>query len=268
MAYADDEKSTEASAPVELYTLTAAGTTYRYTSHPEDYVFGGNTYTAIPIQRSSTSISTPVARGEVSVDIAMTAPFCAHLRGGLPAQGLTCTITRVQQVSGQSRVLWAGDINGFTGRGHVFSLRVANSTDDTLAQELPAYKLHKQCSHQLYDSDTCRVVRAAFTVTTTIASMTGPDITLTSDGGNPDGWAVGGELENTTTNDKRSVIAHVGNVVTLSAPFRANAAAGNGVKLYAGCDRSVVICGSKFSNVLNFGGHPHIVYVDYWKRKR
>lgn len=268
MAYADDEKSTEASAPVELYTLTAAGTTYRYTSHPEDYVFGGNTYTAIPIQRSSTSIETPVAQGEVTVDIAITAPFCANLLGGLPAQGLTCTITRVQPVSGESRVLWTGVINAFTGHGHVLSLRVAVSTDDTLAQELPAYRLHKQCGHQLYDGATCQVVRATYTVTTTIASMSGAEITLTSDGGNPDGWAVGGELDNLTTGDSRSVIAHVGNVVTLSAPFRANAANGNDVQLFAGCDKTVATCVSKFSNVLNFGGHPHIVYVDYWKRKR
>jgi uncharacterized phage protein (TIGR02218 family) len=264
MAYADDEKSTEASRPIELYTLVAGATTYRYTSHHSDYVYSGQTYTAIPIQRSAVALEGGLPTREITITLPVTTAFVLAIRGAMPQQGLTAAVDRVQPVSAESRRLWVGSINTFSFSGSLADLRVSNTMDDPLATDVPGYRIQSLCNHQLFDGTTCKVVRATYTVNTTIASFSGNDVTLTSDGGNPDGWATGGELYNTTRNERRMIIAHVGNVVTLIAPFRSGVANGDSVSLYAGCDRSIATCRTKFNNVLNFGGHPHIKGQNIW----
>lgn len=53
------------------------------------------------------------------------------------------------------------------------------------------------------------------------------------------------------------IVGHAGANLTLMAPLP-GLAAGMSAKLYAGCDRSLSVCGSRFDNVVNFGGFPWI----------
>lgn len=64
-------------------------------------------------------------------------------------------------------------------------------------------------------------------------------------------WQAGGLTE------KRMIVAHAGDLVTLSA-VPPGLSAGAAVMLYPGCDHTLVTCEAKFANSANFGGFPFI----------
>lgn len=52
------------------------------------------------------------------------------------------------------------------------------------------------------------------------------------------------------------------NVLTLSLPMLATVTAGDTLTLVAGCQKRLIDCSTKFSNVLNFQGEPHLPGID------
>ena len=54
------------------------------------------------------------------------------------------------------------------------------------------------------------------------------------------------------------VLGHVGQAITLFTPMPRPIAAGDQVRLVAGCDKTIETCHARYGNVLNFRGEPHI----------
>ncbi len=57
--------------------------------------------------------------------------------------------------------------------------------------------------------------------------------------------------------DARLILAQSGDVLTLLIPFAENVL-GSNIDLFAGCDRSLDTCDSKFAAVPNYGGFPFV----------
>ena len=75
--------------------------------------------------------------------------------------------------------------------------------------------------------------------------------------GEADGFYDGGFVFFSSINDYRLILSHVGNDLTLLLPFPSDAA-GETVRIFAGCDHTIATCKTKFDNVLNYGGFAFV----------
>lgn len=257
MAFIDDEKSVSDSAPVELYTFTTNAGTFRRTSYDVDVIHGGNTFTAVPMERSSIEPNATDQAQEVTVSLPASDPVVRnHLLGILP-RTFTCLVQRKQLVSGEVKTIWDGVVTAITVRDRTAELRIPSAMEDALAASVPSAYFQEFCNHLLYDVR-CGIDRLNFDLITAITSASGMTVTVASVGSNPDNYYRGGEVLRTADNDRRTILLQQGNVLTLNAPFPPTVGFPAAVTLYAGCDHTVETCLAKFSNTLNFGGHPYI----------
>lgn len=264
MTYASAESSTQDGAPLELYTFVVGATTYRLTSSPEDETFSSLAYTAAPIARAPITLVQLGKRRELEVTIDRTQALATALLGnGIPARAVTMTLVRTHRGETESRQIWAGPISQAVLSGAYLRLRIPNGMDAAFDVELPVARAQRGCQHMLYGPG-CGVSRndAVFVTTgnqvaTTVSSVSGISLVVTALP-QPDQWARYGEVRRILDGERRSILAQVGTTLTLDVPF-ATIAAGNDLAIYAGCDHSVAVCRTKFNNVANFGGHPHMI---------
>lgn len=125
-----------------------------------------------------------------------------------------------------------------------------------------------ECRHTLYGSAEtgkigyCGIDKSAFTFTGTVSSITIQKWKLTVSGfSKDDGYFDYGTLTFTSGNNAGlSVIVkeQIGNSISFMLPTAFTIAVGDTFSISAGCNKSLGTCKSKFNNVLNFGGFPHI----------
>lgn len=127
------------------------------------------------------------------------------------------------------------------------------------------------CRHQLFNAfntnyiGACTVNKTSYTYTGTVAGVPHPTITFTCTGVNqPDGWFTNGLVTWTTGANaglsyqvKRHTVA---GAVTIDLFLEAARPIqpGDQFEVTAGCDKSAATCKTKFNNIINFGGFPHI----------
>lgn len=267
----DDERSTSRSRPIDLYTITTPSVTYRITSHPVNVTFGGAVYLATTMSRGNLVSAQDLTGRELVVYLPITHPLVQRFAStGVPEHLVQVTLMRLQEASGMAIQAWSGfgqsmSIEGGGERGLTALLRVPALTEDAMRIKLPVIAAQKLCNHVLYD-DLCTVSRSAalsggpFAIT----AIDGSTVTTTSTGSGS--LYAFGDIEHVTTGERRMVIAQLGNVLTLNAPFVA-AHVGDSVNIAPGCDHTVQTCRDKFSNVINFGGHPQMNAFNPWVAK-
>ena len=260
MSFASDETSVQDGRPIELYTFTTpTGSTY-VTSAERDTPFAGVTFVAVPMSRGNTQ---NVQIGNVrSLDITMSVKHAlvqSLIGNGIPPRDCLVTVYKIHasmvgQVSDQLQI-WRGFVAGVTTQGQVAVIRVFSQIDDLFQVRLPNAKAQRLCQHMLYDT-ACGVVIAHPVVTVTNISTNKLDITLS--GGLTNGKYKYGALTTVLESESRSILNHVGSVVTIDVPFPA-LANGQSVVPKQGCDHRAITCRDDFANILNFGGHPHFL---------
>lgn len=264
MSYDTDERSIELSEPIEIYEFVFPTLTLYRTSYLRDFVYDGNTYVATPMRRGQLAVVSSQDIPEMTVEMIITDTVVARYSGvGIPPQKCRVTIRRVQQSSGEARQVWSGYVSYCTHKGKTATFKVANAYDDPLRTEVPAVVVSRNCNHVLYDQQ-CRLIKSAFELSTTVVSFTGRTLTLASVGGNPTGTYDFGLLFHTVSGEWRTIIVQTGTVVELDTVLPTSLAATNAVKIYVGCDKTVATCRTKFNNVGNFGGHPHLTFSNFF----
>lgn len=265
MAHADDEQSVQDSLISELYEFSANGTVVaRRTSREIAVVYGGQTYSPITggIRRNPLAQASIDDPGELIVELPVTDAFVTSYAFSAPPRSLTCTMRRHQAVSGEAPIVWQGAVANFAVSGRVCKIRVPSKIARVESMQIPTRAFQFSCPHALYDEN-CQVAAASFDVATTVSSISGLEVTVASDGGNPDGWFRLGQVVRASDGERRWITRHVGNVITLHAAFR-TLAASDSITLYAGCDKTPKTCRDKFANIENFGGHPDVPTVNPW----
>ncbi len=143
---------------------------------------------------------------------------------------------------------------------------------DQLGAKLPRFRVQSCCNYALY-GPLCRVDRAAYSVSPTIVDVSADGLTLCLQGGGigakPSNWFQWGDASSPDglgVPEYRLIVSGVAvagadqQLIKLNAPFRRTPAAGDAVTIAAGCNLdffSTAGC-PKFSNQVNFGGHPWI----------
>ena len=123
------------------------------------------------------------------------------------------------------------------------------------------------CRHTLFSGAKtgqcgyCGVSKTAFTQTGSVSAITTNKWVFTISNAQADGYYSNGLIKFTSglNNGLSAVIkSHAGNKVTLMLPTAFSINVGDTFEIQAGCDKTLDTCKTKFNNVNNFGGFPHI----------
>lgn len=242
------------------------GTIYRFTDHDQDIVVSGDTYGAT----TGYSASSVRSSGDMSVD-------------NLDILGILndTSITETDLVAGRYRdaeveifmvnfadptdgVLelrkgWIGEITinrgSFVAELRGLSQRLQQTIGDLYSPS---------CRADLGDTK-CGVNLVTFTVTGTVTSVASMQEFTDSSRAEASDWFNHGLLTWTSGNNnglKMEVIDFGTGVFTLFEPMPFEIQVSDTYSVYAGCDKSLSTCKTKFSNIVNFRGEPFIPGID------
>lgn len=125
-----------------------------------------------------------------------------------------------------------------------------------------------QCRHSLFSTNKvgvigkCGLSSTSFTFTGSISSVITPKWKFGISSVKADGYYSNGQITFTSGfNSGLSAVikVHSSNQIELFLPTAFVVNLGDTFTIYAGCDKTLSTCKTKFSNSINFGGFPHIV---------
>ncbi len=279
MSFYSTESSQHDSEPIELYTFTTNLATYRYTSGPEDYVYDGNTYTRIPITREALKIVKVREKQELGVQMPIDIEIVNELGQLIAPINSSMNIRRIHPATAETEVIWRGRVTRVDIKGRFAKLVCPPLLAVALETSYPSRVFSRFCGHQLFD-DRCGLAKASFDYTGTIATITGNQITISADAGDPNSPQnlgpvqrfSGGEIIRVSDGEKRRIVRQGDYTTTgsypgtpsssslartfyLNMPFR-DLEVGDSVTIYPGCSKSAFDCKNKFNNIAKFGGFP------------
>jgi phage-related protein len=274
MPVSNYETSKNRGNPAELFEFRygdAEEQVYRYTNADAPVVLAnGNTY--IPITISHDSIKSK-GRGEAvetKIRVASGSEIALLFTGLSPRRIVTVKILK-------GHVPAAGDPSGWHGAGGTFQNhwfgRIVESNRERSAIVLSCSTLgagmrspalgmfyQRSCQHVLYGHK-CKAVREDHTVQATLDTTYSAGVKLDP------GWNgaysvsafIGGVLswQGEYGVEYVSILGANGVTIRTDAPVR-DIAPGHDMALSLGCGHTTDHCRDRFSNIVNFGGHPYI----------
>ena len=255
MTFEQREKSDFDSKPLELYRFSMGSSEWLYTSADHEIMVGEVGYSPIYISRGQFTRSGDVNKSSVDIEIVKDADVTLGFRSGWIPSIMTITISRFHygDLTSNSSVIWKGRITGCKWHGSVATL--SSDSTFTLFKRLGLRRIFQLgCPHVLFGVQ-CGLNSASWVTSTTISSVTGANVVLSSSGGRPDGFFTGGVF--TVDGKSMMVVSHSGTAIKLLDGIP-EAVVSAPVTLTPGCPRTLSACNSLFNNEHNFGGLPFL----------
>lgn len=252
-----EESSAETSEPREAIEMIVSGIqAYRVATGTRDIVIGAQTYTAYPSNREEVKIGTSGNGSDLVIRLPLAhAVPQRYLAIGVPPRRIAVVVYR-KQAGGDYESIWRGDVTSLGVNGQVALLRVPARVSEVLQRRCSTLSVGRLCPHVLYDSN-CKVARAGFTVSTTVADVNGRVVKVASIGGHPDQWSQFGELLHTSSGERMTIQDQTGTTITMQLGIY-ELEVGDAVQVFAGCDHGIATCRVTFANRVNFGGQPQL----------
>jgi uncharacterized phage protein (TIGR02218 family) len=258
MSFSIYEISSFLGRPVCLYEFAWGGKTWRYTSADRDIVFGGYTWTAIPVSDNGFTIG---AQSEpFQVTLPRSLEVCQLFNGTPPSTSINLTARRFHKddVDNESTVYWIGTVASIKGLDAIKAEVTGLSISQTIRRTGNRVGWEVNCPHALYDAG-CRVDKAVFAQVTTITAIAGNAITVAAiHAGLTDANYAGGFIEWDATgfgSTDRRPLDSVAGAHKFNLLGRADRlVVGQAVTIYPGCDLSAEMCDTVFNNLANHGG--------------
>lgn len=261
------------------FTQTIGGvtTTTRLTSYEKALTVLGQNYTAWKIDHGSIKQSLFLDRDEIEIrsDVIAGDPLVkiATNQSEAPLRLVIKSVDVIGSVGTDSQVLFAGDVVSVSVKGSRVSAK-AVSAGTVFDRQYPRFRMQVGCNHQLFSAG-CTLLASNWRFTGTVTNPGTPGFpftfaigSLAKTGGLPTvgaGYFSGGwmEIGSGASLVRRAIIDNTAEVsgaltVTLSRDPSPFPSAGTAIALYPGCNGAFATCSSKFSNALNFGGHPFL----------
>jgi uncharacterized phage protein (TIGR02218 family) len=248
----------------------SSGENLGFTDHDETIAFDGLNFEAQAGYTSSeieSSLGLSVDNLEASGALSSTRISDIRLNAG-DFDHAQIEVWKVNWVDPSQRVLQRkghlGEVS--YGQGH-FKAEVRGLAH--LLNQPKGRLYHYGCDASLGDAR-CGVNLAGFTATGIISAVRENSFDISGDTGFADDWFTRGQLIfQSTINIGRTldikrhrVSANITRIDLWAAP-KFNVAAGEAIKLIAGCDKQFATCRTKFSNAQNFRGFPHMPGSDF-----
>jgi uncharacterized phage protein (TIGR02218 family) len=261
----------------DLYTFTLHdGTILRYTSADVNLNVGGTIFscsdTGPLLKRGKTRSTVGIEVDTLSINVYANGgqsingtPWIQAVRMG-KLDDARVRMDRLiaktwNDTSAGALLMFEGRVASVTAQRYEATLDVVSDLE-LLDVKLPRPVFQSGCMNNFGDTG-CKMVKADFAVTGTVASATASTIT-TALSQSADYFALG-TIEFTSGANaglKRSVRGFVGGVFTLSTPLPSVPLAGDTFTANPGCNKSRAAvngdCVTKFNNVINFRAFPYI----------
>lgn len=248
----------------ELYQFSHGTKTWYFTSDAKKVTYGGIEY--LPIKGLKRGNIEDADIDKCEVDVIFPHPYQL-----LNVQGQEFTqvflnkiyfesvyLTILELYQDQTLVLFKGRVTQpkFDDDAHEMTL-VCSTAESYQRRNILTRKFQKSCPNKIYDRF-CGLVFTDWAVEATVTAISGLDVTFNLSGGSkPLGYFTRGllkkdgvftfVLDNTSTALKvRLYRQHIGLQV------------GDVVQLAPGCDQSLSLCNSRFSNHLRYAGYPNM----------
>lgn len=261
MSFLSDETSVETSAPREAIEISTPAAVWRLASGSRSFTLDGKRYTAESAARGAVTVSPIGNAAEFELALPVSHAFAQRYLQPTPPRRVEVNVYR-QQAGGDAQRIMTGVVTSCTVADHVAKFRVQPPVTEIATKELPTITVGRTCPHILYDVN-CQIARTSFRVLTTVATVSGAVVTVTSMGIHPNQWAQYGELVHVPSGERMTISDQTGLVLTLQLPIF-GMQSGDVVEVYAGCDHGIKTCEEKFSNKQNFGGSPHVPKGAKW----
>lgn len=166
------------------------------------------------------------------------------------------------------RVLWfRGSLGEITREGSAFRAELRGLAEALNRTTGRVYQA--RCAAALGDA-ACTVDLAPFTVAGAVAEVEGRRVLVEGAGAAAEGWYAEGQLR-VTSGACTGLVAPVrsdrietgGRRIELWQGFDAMLAVGDAVALVAGCDKRAETCRTRFGNLMNYRGFPHVPGEDW-----
>lgn len=256
MAFSDIEASAASGSKIELYTLTVGSEAYYLHTSIEDTIsYGGHDYVPQAISRG---VITSKSDEDVKVEMPADHDFPVLFLEMSPSSRCFLAIHAFHRsLPSDVQQIFVGEIRNvlFINNMSKAELSVLPAAS-AFSKPITDRTFQCSCNHVLF-SDGCGILRSSYNFVGTVSAVSGRTVTVPGlQASKGDGWATGGYVA-LGTEDTRLIIDQTGDVLTLSLPFYVTALA-QSVTVYAGCDRTIETCYSKFSNTDNFDGCPYL----------
>lgn len=254
MTYDSLEKSARDGAPVELYEFAWGSVApKRYTSAAADYIYGGSTYTAAALRRSSIGASAERARNDLEITCARDFAIADLFRVAPPSEVIGVTVRRQHRSDAGAAVVWQGRVVNCAWDGTQATLN-CEPVASSLKRVGLRRKYQRQCQHVLY-GESCGVVRADHSSATLVSAVSGLTLTVGALPAKPYAGGFVQWVQADNTIQRRFVRSFAGNVLTLTQAF-IGIAVGHIVTVSPGCDHTRTTCNATYANIANYGGFP------------
>lgn len=246
------------------------GTVYGYTDHDMPLVVSGTTYTPAPALKRiilTSSINDTVSNqefGSAWVDAPETDLLAGKFDNALVELAM-CSWENPQygkiivDIGRLGVVQWTAD--GFRADMHS-SMREMQKNINFVFTPTCRHLLFSQFDTQHIGA--CTLNKGSYTYTGTVSLITSAVRFNCTGLSQPQNWCTNGILEWTSGNNtgrkhevKKHEVAASTTIELFLAPGRP-IELGNTFTITAGCDKTLNTCKTKFNNVINFGGFPHI----------
>jgi len=255
MTYDAREQSTHGGAPVECYRFAMGDRLWLLTSADRTVVLPSGTYMPAVISRGELDHSQEDGAGTLQVKVPRSSALAGLYVAGLPSRLLSLVLYRAHRGDEANAVVaFTGTVAALTVEGPEATLTCA-PVSAAFRRRLPGLQFQSQCNWPLYSLG-CGLSAADYRDTVTVSTVSGVTVTAAGFAARASGWFRNGWLEG-PDGEKRFIVDHVGNAVTLMTP-PASLAAGQTAYAYAGCDRTESACASKFNNLANHLGWARI----------
>lgn len=269
-AVLDEFKNATANIARVVKLTTTDGTVYGFTDTDIQVTIDGVVYKPSPgltAARLSSTASTEVSAQNIQagwVDVPEM-----DLKGGkMDNADIECAWVSWKNPAGGKFITFSGKIGEITWDESGFNVDIVDFMK-ALERNI-GWTYTANCRHRLFGQPgpgtlgACRVDPATYTFTGTVSELVTPKWVFNVSGsaaGKADGYFSAGVITFTSgLNNGLSAIVktHIGNQFTLFLPTAFVIPVGTTFTVQAGCDKTIDTCKSKFNNVVNHGGFPHI----------
>lgn len=237
----------------ELYRFDENGTITTFTSSSRSVVHSGETYVPVAMGRKNITVTSELSKADITVSITINNSVAQRWLTTVLDETVLLTIFE-KKGNNTPTVIWKGRLATVKP-----DLKQINLVFDSIftALKIPGLRRRYQrsCPHVLYGKG-CLLDKANFATAGTITATDGLVLTIPAAALEVDGFYSSGILDD-SGGKSRFITNHVGDQITLVREL-AGLLVSPAVILHAGCDRTLSICDTKFSNSLNFGGMPFI----------
>lgn len=255
MAFDTYEESVESGGRIELYSLAIGNEIYRmHDSIPYSITYDSDLYYKVSVSRGKIT----GGQEHTTINLPGDHQFVQKFATVAPGQTATLTIYAYQfEDPSDVRVIYKGVVRSVAFTSNMaFSALSVVPIAEAFSKEIPERTFQASCNNVLFDGN-CKVSSGLFSYEGQVTAVVGNVITVNGlETAKGDGWSTGGFVSYGTL-DYRLVLEQDGDDLTLVLPFYEDVLSQN-VTAYAGCDHTIGICASKFSNSDNFGGCPHV----------